>query len=397
MEGKTVMRAKLVQWLQNATTFAVSLMLCFLVLEFLVFRLFLLPDDVLPNVSINNVVRYMPRTDAVFRHPDGRSTAVHINAEGWNSLRAEYPLRKAPGTLRIAVVGDSYVHGAFIDTRHGFPEVIERELSAGGRKVEVLRFGMDGAPLSQYLHMLRQEVLRFKPDLVVVQLIHNDFDESYRLLHNRTGSSFMKLKRTENGEIVEIAPVDFKPGLADVLRNSATFRYLYYETNAYLTFKHLISKVYWGGSEEWKPEFISSAVDIRNIRDHDSNKLFAGYVMREMKRLVEREGAKLAFAMDGVREAIYAGKPVASYEVGQLNRIAAELAKEHDLPFLDLQSAFEQDWMQHRQRFEYTYDWHWNERGNAIVGKAIARFLGSDPRLLGRTVAIETPAAPLPR
>lgn len=386
------MRAKLGQWCQNLAISAMSLLVCFLVLEFLVFRLVLLPDDVLPNVSINNVVRYMPNTNATFRHPDGRETQVRINAEGWNSMRAEYPLRRTQGVTRIAVVGDSYVHGAFVNAQDGFPEIIERDLTAAGHKVEVLRFGMDGAPLSQYLHMLRREVSRFQPDLVVVQLIHNDFDESYRLLQNRTGSSFMKLAQRPDKKIVEIAPVDFKPGLADVLRNSAAFRYLYYETNAYLTFKHLISALYWGGSEEWKPEFVSSAVDIRNIRDQDKNMLFTRYVMREMKAIADRQGFRLAFAMDGVREAVYANKPIEAYEVGKLNLMAESVAAELELPFVDLHRAFQQDWESHRQRFEYTYDWHWNVRGNVVVGRTIAHFLRNDPRLLGRTALTTSPA-----
>lgn len=388
----TNMRAKLVQWCQNLAVSAVSLLLCFLVLEFFVFRKVLVPDDVLPNVSINNVVRYMPNTEATFRHPDRRETKVSVNSEGWNSLRRDYPLRRTAGVTRIAVIGDSYVHGAFVNTQQGFPDIIERELTAAGHMVEVMRFGMDGAPLSQYLHMLRREAVRFKPDLVLVQLIHNDFDETYRLLQNRTGSSFLKLTQATDQRIVEIAPVDFKPGVADVLRNSATFRYLYYETNAYLTFKHIVSALYWGGSEEWKPEFISSAVDIRNIRDHEKNLLFTRHVMKEMKALAEREGFKLAFAMDGVREAIYAGKPVSDYEVGKLNLLAKSVTSELGLPFIDLQRAFEADWVKSAERFEFSYDWHWNVRGNEVVGRAIAEFLRNDPRLLGRTAAIAPPA-----
>jgi hypothetical protein len=364
---------------------ALSLLLCLLALELLVFRLLLLPDDVLPNVSINNVVRYMPGTTATFRHPDKRRTVVRINQDGWNSTKQAYARARSPGVLRIAVIGDSYVHGAFIDTEDGFPEVIERELNAAGVKAEVLRFGMDGAPLSQYLHMLRNEVRQFRPDIVVVQLIHNDFDESYRFLHSRTGSSFMKVATDQAGRIVEIPPVDFRPGLADVLRNSAAFRYLYYETNAYLTFKHLISSLYWGGDDEWRPELVSSAVDVRRIGDHAKNRLFTRYVMHEMQMLAARNGFRLAFVMDGVREAVYAGRPPESYEVGALNRIAAEVTAELGLPFLDLQEAFQRDWAAHRQRFEYAYDWHWNSRANVIVGTAIVRFLRGDARIIGRT------------
>ena len=378
------MRAKLGQWAKNALASGVSLLVCFLVLELVVFRSILVPDDVLPNVSINGVVRYMPRTTATFRHPDGRETLVRINEDGWNSTKSSYSRVKQPGLLRVAVVGDSYVHGAFINTEDGFPEVLERELNKAGVAAEVLRFGMDGAPLSQYLNMLRREVRQFRPDIVVVQLIHNDFDESYRFLQTRTGSSFMKLALDAPGRPVEIAPVDFKPGAADILRNSATFRYLYYKTNAYLTLKHLISRLYWGGNEDWKPEFVSSAVDIRRIADHDKNRLAARHVFAEMKAIAEQDGFKLAVIMDGVREAIYDGRPVSSYEVGRLNQIAADVTAELGLPFLDLQGVFQRDWSVNRQRLEYSYDWHWNERANLIAGMAIAKFLRVERRLLGR-------------
>jgi hypothetical protein len=112
--------------------------------------------------------------------------------------------------------------------------VIERQLRQAGVEAEVLRFGMDGAPLSQYLNVLRREVRAFKPDVVLVQLIHNDFDESYRFLKTRYASSFLKIGLDQDGQPVEIEPADFKPGMADRLRAFNTFRYLYYKTNAYL-------------------------------------------------------------------------------------------------------------------------------------------------------------------
>ena len=90
--------------------------------------------------------------------PTARSSLVTINATGLELDQALLQRAKTPGVLRVAVIGDSYVHGSFVDSTEGFPEVIERQLNAAGVRAEVLRFGMDGAPLSQYLHMLRREV-----------------------------------------------------------------------------------------------------------------------------------------------------------------------------------------------------------------------------------------------
>jgi hypothetical protein len=375
------MRPKMRHIALNLALAAGSVLATLTFLELVVFGLILRSDDVLPNVSIDNVVRYMPGTHAVFRHPDGRETLATINAEGWNSTKPDYPRARTPGVLRVAVIGDSYVHGSFVNVGDGFPEVIERRLNGAGVRAEVMRFGMDGAPLSQYLHMLRREVRAFEPDIVVVLLIHNDFDESYRFLKTRYTSSFLKLAIDDAGVVSEIPPADFVPGPADLLREFATFRYLYYKTNAYLQLKWLVSRLWWGGREEYAPEFISSAVDIRNLADARRNRVAARYVLAQMKVLAASDGFKLAVAMDGVREAVYAGKAPDAYAVGKLNTIAREVTGELGLPFLDLQDTFAADYAHAQERFEFSYDWHWNVRANRLAGNAIARLLLTDPRL----------------
>lgn len=368
-------------WLANLGLSALSLLATLLVLELVVFRYVLVPDDVLDNRTINGVVRYEPKSQATFRHPDGTTSRITVNAQGWNSTKPVYQQRKVPGRTRIAVIGDSYVHAAQVNVEEAFPEVLESRLIGAGLPVEVYRFGMDGAPLSQYLHMLRREVLAYQPDIVVVQLIHNDFDESYRFLKTRYASSFLKLDRGPEGRITEVAPVDFRHSTADVLRHSSAFRYLYYETGLYLGARSLVSRLFWGGNEDWSPEFISSAVDIRKITDHAANRFFARYVMAEMKALSAQHGFKLVFAMDGVREAIYEGRNASEYEVGRLNAITAELTAELGLPFLDLQETFAADWKTRGQRFEYPFDWHWNVAANRLVAGAIANFLREDTRI----------------
>ncbi|HEU0158861.1 MAG TPA: hypothetical protein VFR00_06100, partial [Hyphomicrobiaceae bacterium] len=118
------MRAKLRHLAANLVLLAASLFVSLLFVELVVFGMFLKPDDVLANVSLNGVVRYQPNTRATFRHPDGHETHVSINAQGWNSTKADYVPARPAGRLRIAVIGDSYVHGSFINVEEGFPEVV---------------------------------------------------------------------------------------------------------------------------------------------------------------------------------------------------------------------------------------------------------------------------------
>ena len=230
---------------------------------------------------------------------------------------------------------------------------------------------------------------------MVVQLIHNDFDESYRFLKTRYASSFLKIGMSEAGRPVEIAPVDFKGGGSDVLRNSNTFRYLYYKTGAYLQLKNLVSRLWWGGDEEFKPEFISSAVDIRRIADHAKNRFFARYMLSEMKALARRTASSSPSPwMACARPSTPASRPRATRCTSSTSS-RGDLTAELDLPFLDLQTTFADSYRRAARRFEFPFDWHWNALGNELAGKAITKELLGDRRLLGARPAAST-AAPVP-
>jgi hypothetical protein len=58
----------------------------------------------------------------------------------------------------------------------------------------------------------------------------------------------------------------------------------------------------------------------------------ARYVLSEMRALAQQEGFRLVLAMDGVRDAIYAGKGFESYEVGKLNRLVGEVGASSTSP-----------------------------------------------------------------
>lgn len=393
------MRAKLKHWLGNLLLATASVATVLVLLEFAVFRTILKPDDVLSNVTINGVVRYTPGSRAVFRHPGGRTSRVTVNADGWNSTKPVYHRARTPGRLRIAVVGDSYVHASYVDTDKAFAEVIERRLKARGIDAEVLRFGMDGAPLSQYLHMLRREVAAYEPDLVLVQLIHNDFDESYRRLRTRYASSFHKVDIDEDGSVSEQLPADFRRSIADLMRASAMFRYLYYETNFYLGAKTWISRYFWGSKgNDYDPAFIVSGVDVRNLDDVPRMRRVSRYLISQMKGLADEHGFKLALSMDAVRETVYGRNDEATRKAAALNVIARDAASLAGVPFYDLTAAFRNDYVLTGLPLQYTYDWHWNEHANRLVGETLADWMLSDPRLLsGRMPAAAVPAGDVGR
>lgn len=108
---------------------------------------------------------------------------VEINADGFRD--AEHALQKDPATLRIAVLGDSYVEALQVEHDQGFwrsmTETVQDCGAFGGRRVEVLKFGVSGYSTAQELLMVREEVWKYSPDIVMlVMTTNNDITDNTR-------------------------------------------------------------------------------------------------------------------------------------------------------------------------------------------------------------------------
>src|SRR6266403_352890 len=107
---------------------------------------------------------------------------VRINSDGLRDR--EHAIQKPAGTLRIAVLGDSYVEGMNVPLEKTFPAVLERELSScaalGDRQVEVINFGVSGYGTAQELLTLREHVWKYDPDIILLAFYTgNDFFNNY--------------------------------------------------------------------------------------------------------------------------------------------------------------------------------------------------------------------------
>ena len=120
------MSNKIKPLLLNLALLAGSLLFCFAIFEFVIFKYILKTSDPIPNTSFNKVVRYEPLSTATLYEPDGTSHTVEINQHGWNSSHKVYNDLKPEGTTRIAVIGDSYVQASAVNVKEGFAEIIEQ-------------------------------------------------------------------------------------------------------------------------------------------------------------------------------------------------------------------------------------------------------------------------------
>jgi lysophospholipase L1-like esterase len=126
-------------------------------------------------------LRYLPDPATTYRLlPRWQGGRISTNEYGFRERRG-LPQAKPPGVVRIAAVGDSFTFGLGVAGHETFSTVLEELLAArmmpDDRRVEVLNFGVSGYNTTQELALLRDRVLAFEPDMVVLGWFINDFDD----------------------------------------------------------------------------------------------------------------------------------------------------------------------------------------------------------------------------
>src|SRR5215475_677394 len=353
----------------NAALMLGSILITLLFCEFVLFRVVLKPSGVAADGLATDVVRYAPHQTGIWRVRDEIAAPYAINAQGWNSGVGDYSIPHKPGAIRVAVVGDSYVEAMQVPYDRSIAEHVAADLSREGHPVEAYRFAISGAPMTQYLHMIEREVVTYRPDWIVVVLVHNDFDESYQFVQGRYTSSFMKLRLVDGKVVEEIPPTPWHPTAADWLRRTATARYMYYRWRVNLG---AIRNLFLPSARAATVSFEAN-IDVASVLSQMPDVTAAAdHVFGRMAAVAEASGARLLLVMDGVRAAIYADSDSPALA---LNHLSAAMAAKHHIAFIDLHPAFQADWRAHHRRFDFDSDGHWNEYGHAVAAGAVADFI----------------------
>lgn len=360
-------------FIKNMLLLATSMVLLFLFLELVVFR-FVLPASDLPRLEfVDGVIKYEPGQRGHYRKRNDIKAEFRINEQGWNSGHERYEQAKTDEVTRIAIVGDSYVEALQVDFDASLAEQLEDRLGQG---VEVYRFGIGGAPLSQYLHVLRNEVLPYQPDAVVFLLIHNDFDESHQFKPGVYTSAFLKLDIDEKGHVREIQPKSFtEPWYSFIRYNCATWRFLAYRYDVRFG---MLRRLILG-----KKKQVQANVDLEAVeRVMSKNRLATQHVLGQAAALCKERGIVFLVAMDAVRNLIYENSPeLFDYSKGalRLNRMAGEVAQELGVHFLDMHPAFAKDYKANGNAFNEESDHHWNEYGHSLAASLLADAVADSP------------------
>lgn len=352
---------------QNVLLSILSVCFTCLVLEVIIRLLNLAPatPKLLYDAS-NHVVKFEPNQTGVisFGKLGEKQVNYRINNDGWNSAIDYDTTDTRP---LIAVIGDSYIQAMQVEVQRSYPALLQQKLK---NKYRVYSFGFSGAALSQYVSMYRYVQKTFKPEIIVFNLVHNDFDESFcHLKGNGMGFMCLDTVNYQSHYFDFHQPKTFRSEwLHKMIYSSALVRYLSIYANVKNAWQTKASVKYNQNIDPIRVKALSDKIDrateilVNNIKN-------------------ENRGSRILFVMDGLRNDIYQNT-LSTSNLAWLQTLMKETVTAKKMEFIDLTDSFLADYQEHKLHFESKTDFHWNEYGYQKVAEVLGNYLVENKRVI---------------
>ena len=293
-------------------------------------------------------------------HTVGKAAQVRgrwqVNNFGWNS-EIDYR-RDRSDQPRIAIIGDSFVVALHVDVEESMPGLLRQRI---GGQAEVYSFGTRGAPMSQYLQISRYVNRNFDPDVLVFNIVNNDFDRS--MCEVAWDRGLMCLNSVD-GEIIESEIVPYSPSKKNRwARKSSLVRYLYLNLGVATRF----------GIAQAGPA-LQSGASVGTSTDLEQIENGIDYLLRTIAE--ENPGKTVIFVMDGPRLILYGDELAGKADMTEWKHgLMQDLTGKYGFRFIDLTERFNKRYDQSGERFNSKIDYHWNENGHAVAAQALLETL----------------------
>ena len=295
---------------------------------------------------------------------EGRYSAsdfdVHVKINDQGLRDRSYDYERPDGVFRIVALGDSYAWGFGVEHQEVFSEIIEDSRDG----LQVINMGVSGYSTDQEYLLLREEGLRYNPQLVLLMLFENDIN------HNTLDVNYLKYPKPRfsvvDGHLVQANRPSPRIGpLREIhcfLRtHSVAYNYLVrvLESSSapWVRFTRAFGSgiAYWLTGRRWEdPVALTSAI------------------IGEMRDLSEAAGAQLVVVQVATQ----------GQALGQEKTIPDELieyCRAEGIPFLDLVGTFEDYLASHSgQSLRFPNDPHWNADGHKLAAHAIGSYLQTE-------------------
>src|SRR3989338_7744037 len=175
---------------KNTALLFASILIAFVIIEG-GFRLTVPALNLQPNKGIavaddNGYTVFQKNTDRYMESAELKRP-VHIKTNGEGFIGHDYPLEKPSSTMRIAMLGDSFLDGTQIDYEKTFPQFLEEEFNKVKTdiKFEFMNFGVGGQGTVEEILRFYNYVAKYKPDYTILFFYPNDFENNQYYLDKR--------------------------------------------------------------------------------------------------------------------------------------------------------------------------------------------------------------------
>ena len=298
------------------------------------------------------------------------NTNERLNSSGFNDT--EHSRLKQQDTVRLAVIGDSFVYGV-VPRPTNLTAVIQRLASEAGKKIEVLNMGIPGAGPKNYLRLVGKDAIEMQADWVGVMLfLGNDLIQSHPDFETRIWLG------TTHEVLVKPYLLGWSEHYLSLYRTLLVLNRLLHERfrkNHEGTF-----------SAESFLEIESQKAKLFEISP--STFILDGYssiieMTRQMMEISKQHGMNffVVLAPDELQvNRSLQQEVIQTYglnpENHDFNRLSSNLSSELEalgIPVLDLLPIFQAS--QEKVPLYAKQDTHWNEAGNQLAGEAIWAFI----------------------
>ena len=280
----------------------------------------------------------------------GKGRSITINANGVRGL-TDFNEQKPEKTFRTICLGDSFTLGYGVDDPDTFPHQLQ---TLAGDGQEVVNMGQGGYSVGQCHLWLKRLAPKLKPDLVVCVFIIEDFR---RLLIERTANGFATPQFTvtdEGGLTVSNIPVPAKLEAGSKMSRQG----------------ELV-----GAMKKSSALFRTIGQVIKDpAPPTDDEALFIGaHVIKATSALCREMDCPLVLALIPTLPELRDSGRISHYEA--VSQALADLMKQDQIPFLDLQPAFLRENNVALRLFLTDAFQHYSAAGNAIVARELDQWL----------------------
>lgn len=342
---------------------------------------------------------WTPRADAsVFIHALDYIVTSRTNSKGLHDVEHDYA--NPDDRFRIVVLGDSFLSTDYIDLEDSLPRRLEAALGPG---VEVINLGVTGYGTAQEYLYLKEEGLRYEPDLVLVGFFAlNDVRNNSFALESRTfgaedqsawGRPYASI---ENGAL-EFSYPDVARLTASMERNRRAHQHWLDTTPWYRrTMAWGISKHVLGGARNnderadpysylglYVAEFPepAHAGGFDYVRHWEEGWRVTSTLFDAMGRLCAAHDARLAVfsipskvLVDETQQEFILGRfPEIVYDLSKYDGRAEEIAHDHGFDLIDLLPPFLETRQPHA--LYHRFDGHWSPYGHRVAARILANWV----------------------